>query len=188
LRRRIESRLGAGQPLAPSLRRQLEDGLGYDLSSVTVHVDAKADDLARSLGADAFTCGNDIFFRGGAFQPDTLPGRFLIDHEAVHVIQQAHGEAWGSLRMADLALSAPNDPLEQVANETAARLIAGSTCPPLIFHYCGTEEQRKISPSAPLLIQRHGSFEHRLLGDGPTNDLVSISTNGADRSTILQRQ
>src|SRR5262249_52692334 len=38
------------------------------------------------------------------------------------------------------------------------------------------------------VIQRHVSFEHRLLGDAPTADLVAISTGAANRRDILDNQ
>jgi hypothetical protein len=184
LRRRIESRIGLGSALGPRLRRTLEDGLGGDLRSTRIHLDVEADLLARALDADAFTCGNDIFFRQDAFRPDTPRGRHLIAHEAAHVVQQAVGGASGSLCVADLELSVASDLCERAADRAAARAVSGLPGRPLI-----APEVRASTGSSPrLLILRHGSFEHRLLGDGQTNDLVSISAHGADRSAILQRQ
>jgi hypothetical protein len=47
-----------------------------------------ADDLARSLNADAFTTGSDIFFRRGTYRAGTTEGRSLLAHELTHVVQQ----------------------------------------------------------------------------------------------------
>jgi hypothetical protein len=45
---------------------------------------------------------------------------------------------------------------------------------------------RRSSPStARLNVQRHDSFEHRLLGDAPPNDLAAMSTNADDPSIRL---
>ncbi|MDG2122042.1 MAG: DUF4157 domain-containing protein, partial [Actinomycetota bacterium] len=46
----------------------------------------------RSLQADAFTVGSDVFFRGGLYQPGTGAGDRLLGHELAHVaIQSGHG-------------------------------------------------------------------------------------------------
>jgi outer membrane protein OmpA-like peptidoglycan-associated protein len=62
--------------------------LGAEFGAVRVHTDDRADQLSRMLGARAFTTGNDIFFRRGAFAPEHASGRRLIAHELVHVLQQ----------------------------------------------------------------------------------------------------
>lgn len=47
----------------------------------------------NSLGAKAFTQGNDIHFGAGAFNPGAGEGKQLLAHEATHVVQQ--GQANG---------------------------------------------------------------------------------------------
>ena len=86
---RIQAARGGGQPLNSDTRSALETGLGADLSSVRVHTSSQADNMARSVQARAFTTGNDIFFRSGAYQPSTREGIRLLAHEATHTIQQA---------------------------------------------------------------------------------------------------
>src|SRR5262249_16928580 len=44
--------------------------------------------LNRSLSASAFTLGNDIFFRNGAYRPNTTGGNKLLAHELTHTMQQ----------------------------------------------------------------------------------------------------
>ena len=85
---RIESARGGGEPLAGSARTEIEPRLGGDFSGVRVHTDAAADRLARDLSAEAFTTGQDVFFRSGTYQPETGPGKSLIAHELTHVVQQ----------------------------------------------------------------------------------------------------
>jgi hypothetical protein len=75
---------GGGEPLQPTLQRQLSAGLDHDLSAVRVHSDAAAQDSARSLNSRAFTHGNDIWLGPGESQQDTR----LMAHEATHVVQQ----------------------------------------------------------------------------------------------------
>lgn len=89
---------GRGARLPSSVRRPMESALAADLGSVTVHTDALADDLSGSLHAEAFTSGNDIFFRQGSFDPASVAGRQLIAHELMHVAQQhAAGQQAGAL-------------------------------------------------------------------------------------------
>ncbi len=78
---------GAGKPLEPSTRSQLEPRLGADFGHVRVHDDAAARSAASALNARAFTHGSDIWLGPGASQSDTR----LMAHEATHVVQQAGG-------------------------------------------------------------------------------------------------
>src|SRR5690606_7200429 len=50
-----------------------------------------ADDAARKLDALAFTRGSDIYFRSGAYDPESEPGKRLLAHELAHVVQQRPG-------------------------------------------------------------------------------------------------
>ena len=84
----ISSSRGLGRPLTDSTRKTFEPQFGSDFSEVKVHTDAEADNLSQQLGAEAFTTGQDIFFREGRYQPDSDDGKKLIAHELVHVLQQ----------------------------------------------------------------------------------------------------
>jgi len=84
----INAARGSGQPLPDSVLASLEPHLGHDFSEVQIHTDAKADSLSQKLNAEAFTTGRDIFFREGAYQPDSASGKGLIAHELTHVVQQ----------------------------------------------------------------------------------------------------
>lgn len=48
---------GAGQPLDPGVRRELEERLGHDLSRVRLHTGRDAGQLTELLGADAVAVG-----------------------------------------------------------------------------------------------------------------------------------
>ena len=56
--------------------------------SLKVHTDAQSDQLNQSIQAKAFTTGQDVFFRQGAYQPGSRGGQELIAHELTHVVQQ----------------------------------------------------------------------------------------------------
>lgn len=77
-----------GQPLTRDLQTQMGQHLGADISRVRIHTDSKADALNHSVQAQAFTSNRDIFFRQGAYQPNSKAGQKLIAHELVHTVQQ----------------------------------------------------------------------------------------------------
>ena len=84
----INSARGGGQPLEEGLQKSMEQAIGADFSGVRVHSDAKSDRLNQSIQAQAFTTGQDVFFRQGAYQPRSRKGEELIAHELTHVVQQ----------------------------------------------------------------------------------------------------
>jgi Domain of unknown function (DUF4157)/Calpain family cysteine protease len=87
----IQGARGGGQPLADSIRQPMEQAFGFDFSRVKIHADGQADQLNRSIQAKAFTTGQDVFFRQGAYEPGTRGGQELIAHELTHVVQQGGG-------------------------------------------------------------------------------------------------
>ena len=58
-----------------------------EINKAMIHTGPYADEFARSLHALAFTVGSDIFFRNGAYKPETEEGRALLAHELKHVSQ-----------------------------------------------------------------------------------------------------
>ncbi|MEH1796029.1 eCIS core domain-containing protein [Nostoc sp.] len=82
---------GGGQPMSPTVREPMERAFGADFGGVRVHTGAQADMLARSIQAKAFTTGQDVFFRQGAYEPQSRGGQELIAHELTHVQQQRYG-------------------------------------------------------------------------------------------------
>jgi len=92
----IQSMKGGGRPLTESTRSYFEPRFGHDFSQVRIHVDSRAAGVASSIGARAFTLGQDVAFGEGQYQPDSKEGRRLIAHELAHTIQQAKGSAAAS--------------------------------------------------------------------------------------------
>ncbi|MGW0228072.1 eCIS core domain-containing protein [Actinopolymorpha singaporensis] len=169
-----------GRQLPATLLERLGQGLRADLSAVRIHTDTAADRHARVLRADAFTCGSHVFFRSGAYRPETTAGFRLLAHEAAHVVQQARAAASGV---------APAATSEQDADRCAELLVAGQRA---AEHSAGPTVVR---PGLGPVIQRHVSYEHRVLGDLATDDLVAISplpagaaVTGGRRQEILDRQ
>ncbi len=85
---RLKQRSGRGQPLPPKTRKEMEAAFKSDFSAVRVHTDTEAAEMSDSLGAQAFTHGNDIYFNEGRFNPDSSKGKHLLAHELTHTKQQ----------------------------------------------------------------------------------------------------
>ncbi|MFG2911493.1 DUF4157 domain-containing protein [Kitasatospora sp. NPDC048298] len=110
---------GAGQPLDPGVRRELETRLGHDLSRVRVHTDRDSAALTELIGADAVAVGPDLFFGEGKYRPAAEDGRRLLTHELLHTVQAPN--PLGALRAGrDLgAVSLPLDAIEREAEHGA---------------------------------------------------------------------
>jgi hypothetical protein len=112
----INGQRGAGQALDKDIAEKAGGTMGQDFSDVNVHTDSQADELSQSLGATAFTTGNDIFFREGAYNPGSGDGQRLISHELTHVVQQG-GNAPGA--QGKMTVNDPNDQFEAEADSVA---------------------------------------------------------------------
>lgn len=113
---RIDRARSGGQALDRSMQEEMGGAMGYDFGGVRAHTSPEADDLSRELGAKAFTTGQDVFFREGAYDPGSTAGRELIAHELSHVVQQGTGQVRGGGRM---TVNAPGDAHEQRADASA---------------------------------------------------------------------
>jgi Domain of unknown function (DUF4157) len=145
----IHSAQGSGRPLDDHVRQDMEAHLGTDLSSVRVHADGRGDALSRSVQADAFTTGTDVFFRSGQYAPDSGAGRRLLAHELTHVVQQASGAV-----PAESRVSHPDDPHEREASAVAETLAARPATP--------TGLSAGAEPAVGAAVQREGAVEEEL--------------------------
>ena len=98
----ISSARGGGSALPDGLRGEFEGFFGADLGGVRLHTDGRAAGLSRSLGAEAFTVGSDVFFGDGRFDPSSSGGLDLIAHELTHVVQQGGGAQLSRKRSDDI--------------------------------------------------------------------------------------
>ena len=88
IEQQLEANRGGGSPLPNETRAFMEPRFKADFSAVRVHADGQAADLSRSVQAQAFAHGNDIYFNEGKFSPGTDAGKQLLAHELTHTIQQ----------------------------------------------------------------------------------------------------
>ncbi|MCB9385369.1 MAG: DUF4157 domain-containing protein [Bryobacterales bacterium] len=81
----------SGRPINATLRLKLESAFGQDLSAVRIHESQGAASASSRISAKAYTQGNDIFFKPGAYAPHTDEGKRLLAHELAHMLQQRKG-------------------------------------------------------------------------------------------------
>jgi hypothetical protein len=115
----ITDQHGNGRALPAETRIMLTQALGMELGDVRLHTDLTADRLARTVGAVAFTSGQDIFFKRGAYDRSSRDGLHLLAHEVTHTAQHAAGLVNHSAASAGITVSSPTDGLERAADETA---------------------------------------------------------------------
>ncbi|MCC6999317.1 MAG: DUF4157 domain-containing protein [Deltaproteobacteria bacterium] len=151
--------------LPDSVRPQLEQALGADLSGVRVHTGAESSDAARALGAQAFALGQHVHFGMGRFDPDSNPGRALLAHEVAHTVQQRG--ASGDVTQEKLEVSSPGDAHEVEADSFAESFVRGEATGVNLISPGSVSRQ---------LVSRHpdpppagGSFRPTLAPGLPTN-------------------
>lgn len=79
--------------LEPGLKGSMERSFGADFSAVRLHSDAAAARTAGQYAAKAVTVGDNVYFGGGRYAPQSGEGQRLIAHELAHVVQQRRGGA-----------------------------------------------------------------------------------------------
>jgi hypothetical protein len=84
----LRANSGKGNLLPRSVQSEMSQKIGADFNGVNIHTDSDASQMSRSLGARAFTHGDDIYFNSGEYNPSTQEGKHLLAHELTHVVQQ----------------------------------------------------------------------------------------------------
>jgi Domain of unknown function (DUF4157) len=87
----LQSARGGGSALPERLGGRLQDAFGADFSGVRVHDDERSHELNRSMRAQAFTAGSDIFLGAEAPSIESTGGTHLLAHELTHVVQNGGG-------------------------------------------------------------------------------------------------
>jgi hypothetical protein len=119
----VSSTRGGGDRLQDGVLQKMNSAFGQDFGGVGIHTDAAAADACRTMGAQAFTVGSDVYFDSGKYDPGSSSGQELIGHELTHVVQQQGGQAHGA--QAKLAVGGTGDAHEQEADKMGAKAAAG---------------------------------------------------------------
>ncbi|CAM5253579.1 eCIS core domain-containing protein [Streptomyces aurantiogriseus] len=115
---------GSGQALGADVRSDMEARLGADFSDVRVHTGDAAHESAQSVGAHAYTVGNNVVFQRDAYDPSSHAGRTTLAHELTHVIQQRNGPVDGTTAPGGIRVSDPSDRFEREASANAERVMS----------------------------------------------------------------
>ena len=105
-----------------NVRAKLGGHLGFDPGGARLHTGPAAAQAARSLNAEAFTIGSDVFFGEGRFDPHSPKGLGLIAHELTHVGQQT-GTTGSKARF---FTERGGDEMEREAQQTGERVLANA--------------------------------------------------------------
>jgi hypothetical protein len=128
----IMSARAGGQALSGDVRSRFEGFFGADLGGVKIHNDGTSDNLCRSINAEAFTTGNDVFFSSRSFKPGSSSGDHLLAHELTHVVQQGNAPALSRRALPDIqrvwynpfSWGKKDTPEEDVENEEDVEAVA----------------------------------------------------------------
>ncbi len=88
---KLKSTRGQGEPLPNRFRSDMESRFGMGFDGVRVHHSSHDGELSRSISAQAFTLGHDIYMGSGKYDPYSTSGKRLLAHELTHVVQQSGG-------------------------------------------------------------------------------------------------
>jgi Domain of unknown function (DUF4157) len=157
-----------GQPLGRATRTRMEARFGHDFGHVRVHADHHAAEVARTLGARAFTVGSDVAFAAGSFAPETREGERLLAHELAHVVQQGGRRHHGT----DAPGGRPTDALEREADAAADALARGLG--PVVAGRVHTP-----------LVQGQGTLSCALVSDPDTRQPTCVNMGGCAGRCVL---
>jgi hypothetical protein len=176
----IRRRVGRGAALPTQVAGDLGAKLGADLSGVRVHADAESHTLARSVQAEAFTVGSDIFFSRGTFAPGTSKGRSLLAHELTHVRQHQRG---GSSGGSGLTVGRSDDPAEREAETVSRQVMSGGA---VAGAAAGAGPaggvRRKLDASAPATVRRLFGKKKKL----SATSAIGASTTGENLGAAIE--
>ncbi len=116
----VLSGLHSASRLAPAQREVMEGHFRQGFGNVKIHTNGRANAVAASLGAQAFTYGDNIAFGAGRFRPETSAGKRLLAHELTHVVQQRQGLTGETVRR---GIGQVGDHYEREADRSADALM-----------------------------------------------------------------
>ena len=168
---RLERSRSNGRPLPSQARSMFEPKFGIDFSSVRVHTNQQAHEMATVLSARAFTWGNHIYFRHGEWQP-TSPNHSTLAHELAHVVQQSSQASPRINRLAEPSTTHGRQPATPSGNQgSMAR----------VYEVALSIAQRLTEiAEAPRLVAQGAAADR---AEAQARDAVKGATSSLDRSS-----
>jgi hypothetical protein len=125
----LQKKSETGNKMTPEVQSKMESAFGADFSNVNIHQGSNA----TSVGAIAYTQGNDIHFANGQYNPTQQKGQELLGHELAHVVQQREGRVQATTQAKGLPVN-DDEKLEKEADAMGMKAAqfksAGSALPP----------------------------------------------------------
>jgi Domain of unknown function (DUF4157) len=109
-----------GTSLPIKVQKRMGRAFNTDFSNVRIQVGQQA----ASLGALAYTQGNNIYFAPGQYNPYSRKGQKLLGHELAHVVQQRQGRVKATIQAKGFNIN-NNSYLEREAVELGKKAIKG---------------------------------------------------------------
>ncbi len=113
LENQLNNLKGSGDRLPDESRSFMESRFGADFSDVNVHTGSQSEVLNRSLNAQAFTHGSDVYFGEGKYNPESHQGKHLLAHELTHVVQQGNAPVSPKIQKQESRATATSEQEEQ---------------------------------------------------------------------------
>ena len=152
-----------GQPLGAETREFFETRFGHDFSRVRVHTNSTASRSAESVGAHAFTLGNQIVFGEGQYSPSSDFGVKLLGHELTHTLQQRNVQ----LSTTDqLSIGSPSHESERQADDIASTIADQTT------QLLGGPI--RVMSTSSMELRRFASPEHQDIGGRYLDELLEF--------------
>jgi hypothetical protein len=168
----------------------MEIGFGVSFAQVRVHDDTTSHAVAASLGARAFTTGQDVHFGALQYRPASREGIALIAHELAHTIQQRGAGPTNGVQA--YSVDDVDSPLEREAESAARMVVRGGVA--LV--------RAGSAAGVPALVQRQPSPTHadpdaganRAMRDGvayekwsPTVEALYRKAGDTERAQAVRR-
>lgn len=137
-----------GEALPSTVAHSASSKFAYSFEDVRVHADAEGDRVARAHEARAVTVGNDLFFRAGAYAPESAFGARVLGHELAHVVQQMpNATACDGASAASDGDSAARD--EETPNAESAEAEANAAAAALLGGAKPSVQSGSVAPGTP---------------------------------------
>jgi hypothetical protein len=108
----LQKKSGTANKMPAEVQSKMEGAFGADFSNVNIHQGSDA----GSVGALAYTQGDNIHFAPGQFNPQSQKGQELLGHELSHVVQQREGRVQSTTQAKGLPVN-DDESLEKEADE-----------------------------------------------------------------------
>ena len=103
-------------PIDTVIINEFNQKTGNALEEVKIIYGAGADEYARSRHALALAVADRIYFRNGAYKPETEEGRKLLAHELTHIAQHKNREEYRNASKSELEREAEINELNEKYN------------------------------------------------------------------------